>query len=231
MVILIIGILAALLLPGLARTKTAAHRVRCGSNLHQLGLAAHLYLDDNGGNCFRYGGAFTNGGQLYWFGWMGAGTEGQRAFDAVPGVLYPYLRGRGVELCPAFNYSAAQVKMKATGAAYGYGYNKSLSVPPGLAPVNLGKILRPVGTAMLADAAQVNAFLPPASPANPMLEEFYYVDNTTDPPNGHFRHRQKASVLFCDGHVAMERFVPGTIDPHLPGAWTARLRPEILDLP
>ena len=104
----LIAILAALLFPALARSKAAAQRVKCASNLRQLGLAAHLYWDDNGA-CFRYGGTFTNGGQLYWFGWIGSGAEGERAFDATLGALYPYLQGRGVELCPAFDYFLSQV--------------------------------------------------------------------------------------------------------------------------
>src|SRR4051812_29900477 len=73
-VVAILGILAALLLPALGRSKVSAQRVRCISNLHQFTLAVHLYWDDNGGNCFRYGGAYTNGGQSYWFGWIGAGA-------------------------------------------------------------------------------------------------------------------------------------------------------------
>src|ERR1041384_1465862 len=121
-VIAIIAILAALLLPTLARSKASAQRVKCASNLHQLGLAAHMYWEDNAGSFFLYGGWQTNGGQLYWFGWMGPGAEGQRQFDATPGALYPYLQGRGVELCPAFNYLSPQFKLKDTGAAYGYGY-------------------------------------------------------------------------------------------------------------
>src|SRR2546425_9551782 len=35
---------------------------------------------------------------------------------------------------------------------------------------------------LLADAAQVNTWQAPASPSNPMLEEWYYVDNSTNQP-------------------------------------------------
>jgi prepilin-type N-terminal cleavage/methylation domain-containing protein/prepilin-type processing-associated H-X9-DG protein len=45
-VIAIIVILAALLLPALSRAKGAARRVSCASNLHQLGVALRLYVDD-----------------------------------------------------------------------------------------------------------------------------------------------------------------------------------------
>ena len=45
-----------------------------------------------------------------------------------------------------------------------------------------------------------------------MLEEWYYVDTNTSYPNGHFRHDQKANVVFCDGHVGLENPVPGSMD-------------------
>jgi prepilin-type N-terminal cleavage/methylation domain-containing protein len=45
-VIAIIGILAALLLPGLSRAKARAKRTSCISNLRQVNLAIHLYADD-----------------------------------------------------------------------------------------------------------------------------------------------------------------------------------------
>ena len=83
----------------------------------------------------------------------------------------------------------------------------------------------------MADAAQVNTWQAPASPSNPMLEEWYYIDNSTDQPNGHFRHGQKANAAFCDGHVDLEKFVLGSIDPRMPSQFVGRLRPEILTLP
>ena len=46
-VIAIIAILAALLLPSLARGKQKAYQIQCTSNLKQLALAIHMYADDN----------------------------------------------------------------------------------------------------------------------------------------------------------------------------------------
>jgi prepilin-type N-terminal cleavage/methylation domain-containing protein len=54
-VIAIIAILAALLLPGLARAKLNAQKAQCMSNLKQLNLAATGYRNDNKGSMIDYG--------------------------------------------------------------------------------------------------------------------------------------------------------------------------------
>jgi prepilin-type processing-associated H-X9-DG protein len=179
----------------------------------------------------------TNNGQLYWFGWLGYGAEGRRPVDLSAGVLYPYLAGSKARLCPALSYTASEFKLKADAPVCSYGYNAFLSSASPAASVSISQVSRPTETALFGDAAQVNNFQPPASATNPMLEEWYYLDNPTNYaspgyyPHGHFRHAQKASVLFCDGHVDLERFVPGSIDRRLPRQWVGRLRPEILLLP
>ena len=43
----IIGILSALLLPALAKAKNSARSIACISNLHQIGLALNIYVQDN----------------------------------------------------------------------------------------------------------------------------------------------------------------------------------------
>jgi prepilin-type N-terminal cleavage/methylation domain-containing protein/prepilin-type processing-associated H-X9-DG protein len=228
-VIAIIAILAGLLLPALNRAKGSAHRVKCFGNLRQLGLAAQMYWDDNTGRTFRYRGAATNGGDIYWFGWLARGSEGAREFDPAHGALFPYLGKGSVEICPSLDYAMRRFKLKAVGAAYGYGYNLQLSALAEQPALNVGRLSRPSETALLADAAQVNTFQAPASPENPMLEEFYYV--STYEATAHFRHSQKAVVLFCDGHVAPESAADGSFDRRLPGERVGRLNGNILAAP
>jgi prepilin-type N-terminal cleavage/methylation domain-containing protein/prepilin-type processing-associated H-X9-DG protein len=239
-VIAIIAVLAAMLLPALNNSKLSAQRAECMNNLRQLGIAAQLYWDENSGNCFSWLLNSTNGnGQLYWFGWLQSDTtaEGQRAFDLSQGVLFPYLNGSDVRLCPALYATPAQFKLKGDDVIFSYGYNYYLSVPADTPPVNVNRIKRPTDTALFADAAQINVFQDPASPDNPLLEEWYYLDDETSQPisnyqpNGHFRHSKRAGVVFCDGHVGMETMMPGSLDQRLPSQFVGQLRPEILFLP
>jgi prepilin-type processing-associated H-X9-DG protein/prepilin-type N-terminal cleavage/methylation domain-containing protein len=227
-VVTVILVLAALLLSATTRARTQGRQARCVSNLRQLGLACQMYWDENDSFAFRYRGAVTNGGDIWWFGWLAqwtGGNEGSRAFDPTFGALYPYLEARGVEICPALDYAMAQFKRKAIGAAYGYGYNRHLS------GVNVNRVKAPAELIVLADAAQVNDFQAPASPANPMLEEFYYVSASAFEATAHFRHREQANAVFGDGHVARERPVAGSLDPRLPAHFVGRLRPEALRVP
>jgi len=237
-VIAIIAILAAMVLPALVKSKLSAQRIDCVNNLRQLGLATQLYWDDNGGSCFKYIFGDTNFGEILWFGWLDTSQpEGQRPFDLSPGALHPYLSSSDVRLCPALYSSLAQFKLKADNTVFSYGYNSYLGGTYNGPPVKASRIKTPGDTALFADAAQVNDFQSPASPTNPMIEEFYYLDletNYADPfnyPNGHFRHSQKANVAFADCHVGLETMAPGSVDKKLPAQNIGQLRPEILLIP
>ena len=48
-VIAVIGILAAMLLPALARARDASRRTKCSSNIRQILLAAAMYADEHEG--------------------------------------------------------------------------------------------------------------------------------------------------------------------------------------
>jgi len=241
-VIVVIAILAAMLLPALAKARLSAQRADCANNLRELGLATEIYLGDNAGKFFFRSFPSTTTGQQWWFGWLqgSAVPEGQRAFDLSTGALFPYLHGSDVRLCPSPVWNSPQFKTKGTNVVFSYGCNAYLCAQytvQNQTPVNANKILRPAQTALFADAAQVNTFQAPASATHPMFEEFYYEDletnysNANNQPNGHFRHSQRANVVFCDGHVGLEKPVAGSFDKRLPNQFIGQLRPEILTLP
>ena len=230
-IIAIIGILSALLLPVLARSKASARCAVCQGNLRQLGLAVELYWGDNAGNGFPLWTSANSRGKTWWFGWLASGADGQRAFDLSQGALSCYLRGSDVRLCPLLNSGLnPQFLPKGSNTIFSYGCNRYLFPDPSHPRVNASRLLRPTNAATFADAASVDNFLQ----AQPLLKEWYYLDLQTNYasannyPNAHFRHAQKANVTFADGHVGMESMVAGSSDRHLPNQQVGQLRPNIL---
>ncbi len=212
-VISIIGISAAMLMPGLKQARDASRTTTCSSNLRQMGMAAQMYLDDNG--CYFRFNLISGGNCLWYFGlespYSPTGAPGTRHLDATKAKLYPYFQTlRGIEICPGYNYRDPLWRRKYDQFSTGYGMNFNLfNVNPN-APTST-----PSRVVCFADSAQVNNFQAPASSSNPMIEEWYYVEAGT-PANTHFRHNSRANAVFCDGHVESLAMAAGTLDPRLP---------------
>src|ERR1041385_1278043 len=106
-VIAIIAILAALLLPALAKARQKAWRINCASNLEQVGVAIEMYTMDN--NDFLPGPCWTG---MFFTYRDGTGVPGPNRYDgslaayiatylAYPPPTLGIIRTAAVAICPA----------------------------------------------------------------------------------------------------------------------------------
>ena len=151
-VIAIIAILAALLLPGLAKAKQQAQGAQCISNLKQLGVGWTMYAGDNRGALARNGDegsqptSTTPGqnGEITIPQWCpgrmdyGAPT-GQPTNDAwiKVGQIYPYVGSPGPYRCPADHstYKASTVTQTYPKGGQGNPRVRSMSMNNWVGPV------------------------------------------------------------------------------------------------
>lgn len=178
-VIAIIAILAAMLLPALARAKQKAKRVNCVSNLKQWGLALHIYGVDNADGIPRDGMdhlgqyAGVDGGHAdsnAWFNLLPPMVAERTLNDYVsdPGgntmTKLPFPGGKGkIWHCPSATMSAADVATVGGGGDGFFSYVMNIDlkrVTPGYANADaapyprmpkLSDIYKPSDTVLLYD--------------------------------------------------------------------------------
>ncbi len=197
-VIAIIGLLAGLLLPVLVRAKEKARQIRCVSNLKQLGVAFHLYLDDFHEQ-FPAPGSRTTYGPLPedWIHWQNNRQPSQSAIAPYVGTPFPTNLFR----CPSDKeaWKLEQTVMATNPYIYSFtlvGHRVINDTNAGLAlaldsrrrrlPLYRSGVRNPSAKIMLAE------------------EDRKVVNDARWIPNSNpvtIRHNGKGNVCFVDGHV------------------------------
>jgi len=194
-VMVIVGTLAALLFPALAKAKNAAERTTCMVNSRELGLATIMYADDFDDRVFPFG-YYAGNEFITWWGDLFTGAPEQ-------GILYPYTRSKTLRACPAAfgleNDLPYIYRM-------GYGMNFRLFYqyepepsPWGYRTVNVGAVERPIETILFADNARWHT-------ERKMLVSSPWLFG--DSPTNHMQARHAGgmtTVGWMDGHVSSER--------------------------
>lgn len=197
----IIGLLVAIILPALGSSRDAARDVICATRIKQMGLATHLYHQDNRDYFFPFLQDQPTG-RLWWFGFETTASqslpEGSRILDRTLSHLWRYYQATDtVEICPAYPLQSPKYKPKYTTNWTTYGVARNLTDPTDL--VRTPRIREPSRTLLFADASQRNTFQAPASPLNPMFEQWYYV--TPSERTTLFHHQLSANAVMQDGSV------------------------------
>jgi len=190
-VIAIIAILAALLLPALAKAREKARTITCTNNLKQIALGAQMYADDNHETCINY------------FSWDATGNVYYRWEPH----LFPYLRSVVSTRCPSDDAMTLSGPADPYHYYGGYGYHYYYCA---FAPLAVFKC--PSDTVMFCDVGRQDATggypYRSAHCNNPNYMTYAYI---TRPD---FRHNRFAGVSFQDGHVqaySYGAFYPRTV--------------------
>ncbi len=179
-VLAIVGLLAALLLPGLGQSRAAARTAACTGQLRQLGLAVQLYADDHREEFPR--------------SQHSAFVHGQRTWGA---ALAPYLGGSEAawtNLLRTIYRCAADRKA----GPWSYGLNVYFELGPDDDYVGKPQTWRRVST--VPRPARTILFAENASAADHIMPNFWSRPEDATDLAAH-RHRGRANYLFVDGHT------------------------------
>ncbi len=230
-VIGIVGILAAILVPAVSQVMRSTTLATSASNMRSLAAGAVSYLAYNKRTFWPYRAPGEKDGQKgveWWFGLEPIEStmmpEGERYLLPDSGPLAGFVPG-GIREDPSFAFAGTPFKPKFRNGYIGIGYNVLLGGGwMGFKePARVFELDNPAQTVVFATSAQINTFQSPASPDNPMIEEFYGIDDRFK--TVHFRYKGEAIVAFADGSVGFLPMDPSTQDDRDPEAQIGRFAP------
>ena len=193
-VIAIIAILAAMLLPALAKAKEKAIKTQCLSNLKQLQLAWHMYLGDNNDYLPPNNAAAQQSFLGSWI--VGSVLTDTTTSNIVTGVLYPYNTSTAIYRCPAD-------KTTVTSRAGTFPSTRSYSITVYMGDVHkkYSEIQNPGPSGAYVFMDEEDYFSNPSDSMNDgyMTISDYPAEGFADLPSK--RHNNGANLSFADGHV------------------------------
>jgi prepilin-type processing-associated H-X9-DG protein/prepilin-type N-terminal cleavage/methylation domain-containing protein len=204
-VVAIIGILAAFLLTSVSQAKGRAQQIQCASNLRQLGIGLESFLSDNHGYPVMLTSTNASDPERFWFDQLERGGLG---------VLHPDTNyfSKGVWFCASAQWSATLLRSanlaKIPLSYYGYN-NDTWSFRNTKHPTNYFGLQgqhkpytqkwTPITESEVAIPSDMMAM--GDSFDGSMIFERRGVNDLEQFGNTQTRHRGKANVVFCDGHV------------------------------
>ena len=220
-VVTVIGILAGLLIPGLARAKDSARSASCKSNLRQLGIALQLYVSDYekypGNGVVYVGGSFVEvfGTGLNWlipYISLHGDSNQELYFNGGENTVFN-CPGRAPRYVPGLFGGSGK-----TIYDLGYGYNELGTQWRQRAPMDSGftvDLQNPWGPNLLASLTSRDSYQLTACVIGPSdmiaigdtIATGWLTPNFPEEGQTTLRgpHSDTANVVFCDGHVENAR--------------------------
>ncbi len=204
MVIAIIAILAALLLPTLARAKIKGKRIACLSNMRQVGMALHMYETDYGGKLPNPGGS-GGGGSTYDFNSPFAADNPLKQLRPYVGAKDPWSR-TPVYICPG-----AQPMTKPAYAPTAQS-STDIILSQLVLDKGMGKMGRPARTVIMQEHYVLMGILwyEPEWTGTPDTYTQWHtwtasaaLEWSGPPGREHYNnlHEQGGNLIWCDGHA------------------------------